>query len=99
MRTKDIAVGKKRSGPENRERLNGKELEMSLNANKTSNQAVGAFPADFSREEQIRRRAYELYVERGRQSGHEMDDWLRAERELEHIALYIHPQKSEEPGG
>jgi len=72
---------------------------MSQNGNKNSNQPVGPFPADFSREEQIRRRAYELYVERGGQSGHEMDDWLRAERELEHIAFYIHLQKSEEPGG
>ena len=30
----------------------------------------------------IARRAYEHYEERGRQPGHEMDDWLQAEREL-----------------
>jgi hypothetical protein len=34
------------------------------------------------REERIRRRAYELYVQRGSQSGSELDDWLRAEEEL-----------------
>lgn len=33
-------------------------------------------------EEQIRRRAYELYEGRGRTDGHDMDDWLRAESEI-----------------
>lgn len=33
-------------------------------------------------EEQIRARAYELYVERGNESGSEMDDWLQAEKEM-----------------
>jgi hypothetical protein len=33
-------------------------------------------------EERIRRRAYELYVERGNQSGSEIDDWLQAEEEV-----------------
>ena len=30
-------------------------------------------------EEEIRRLAYELYAERGREDGHDLDDWLRAE--------------------
>ncbi len=34
-------------------------------------------------QEQIRRRAYELYEQRGRDDGHELDDWLQAESELE----------------
>jgi hypothetical protein len=33
-------------------------------------------------EEQIRRRAYALYEQRGREDGHDVDDWLRAEAEL-----------------
>jgi Protein of unknown function (DUF2934) len=33
-------------------------------------------------EEDIRRRAYELYEERGREDGHDLDDWLRAEAEI-----------------
>jgi hypothetical protein len=33
-------------------------------------------------EERIRRRAYELYVRRGNQSGSEFDDWLQAEEEI-----------------
>jgi len=33
-------------------------------------------------EEQIRRRAYELYERRGRVDGFASDDWLQAEREI-----------------
>ena len=33
-------------------------------------------------EEQIRRRAHELYEARGREDGHELDDWLQAEAEI-----------------
>jgi hypothetical protein len=33
-------------------------------------------------EEQIRQRAYELYVLRGNESGSEVDDWLQAEQEI-----------------
>jgi hypothetical protein len=35
-----------------------------------------------SREQQIRNRAYEIYLQRGGQSGYELEDWLQAEREL-----------------
>jgi hypothetical protein len=34
-------------------------------------------------EEEIRRRAYEIYLERGEQPGCDLDDWLQAERELQ----------------
>ncbi len=33
-------------------------------------------------EERIRRRAYELYILRGNQSGSELEDWLQAEEEI-----------------
>lgn len=39
-------------------------------------------PTPIDLEDQIRRRAYELYEERGRTPGHENEDWLRAEREI-----------------
>jgi hypothetical protein len=35
-----------------------------------------------TREQEIRIRAYEIYLQRGGQPGHELDDWLQAEREL-----------------
>jgi hypothetical protein len=33
-------------------------------------------------EDEIRRRAYEIYEERGRTPGDQHEDWLRAEREI-----------------
>lgn len=32
--------------------------------------------------QEIAARAYQLYLERGRMPGHEMDDWLQAEYEM-----------------
>ncbi len=33
-------------------------------------------------EDQIRLRAYELYEQRGREHGHDVEDWLRAQDEV-----------------
>ena len=33
-------------------------------------------------EQQVRQSAYELYEQRGRADGHELDDWLQAECEI-----------------
>ena len=35
-----------------------------------------------AREEEIKRRAHELYLERGEEPGRDLEDWLQAEREL-----------------
>lgn len=40
------------------------------------------------RENMIREAAYYRYLRRGRESGHEMDDWLAAEAELTHGRAY-----------
>jgi Protein of unknown function (DUF2934) len=37
-------------------------------------------------EAEIRTRAYELYEQRGPEAGHELDDWLQAETELQRKA-------------
>jgi hypothetical protein len=39
-------------------------------------------PGDISIEERIRRRAFELYLQRGGCCGSAMDDWLQAEAEI-----------------
>lgn len=39
--------------------------------------------ANSARHEEIKIRAYEIYIERGGQPGHDVDDWLQAEQELE----------------
>ena len=40
------------------------------------------------RDEEIRHRAYQLYVERGEEHGRDLDDWLQAKREVEDVALW-----------
>jgi hypothetical protein len=41
-----------------------------------------AVAPDSTREHEIRRRAHEIYLERGREPGCDVEDWLQAEREL-----------------
>jgi hypothetical protein len=43
---------------------------------------------DYATRDEIRARAYRIYLQRGRQPGHDMDDWLQAEYEL--VRLPIH---------
>lgn len=57
---------------------------MPKKANKTSGTGRKQRPvAAESTEETIRRRAYELHLERGGAHGGDVEDWLRAEREVE----------------
>jgi hypothetical protein len=60
-------------------RIESSEPEATSALAETGEVSVGNEVAD----EQIRLRAYELYLERGEQPGRELDDWLQAERELE----------------
>lgn len=46
-------------------------------------EALSTSAADSPRLEEIRVRAYEIYMKRGGLPGHDLDDWLQAERELE----------------
>src|SRR5687768_3236932 len=39
------------------------------------------------RHDEIARRAYELFEQRGGEHGHDWDDWFQAERELRQLAL------------
>jgi Protein of unknown function (DUF2934) len=64
-----------------------------LQATTTQAETGEASVANAAHDEDIRLRAYEIYLERGEQPGHELDDWLQAERELEHGALW-HAQAS-----
>jgi Protein of unknown function (DUF2934) len=53
---------------------------MTTHPPKKSPMAVTSEPQEL--EHAIRLRAQELYEERGRKDGHELDDWLRAEEEI-----------------
>jgi hypothetical protein len=70
--------------------------EMSMSSKPKRNESTGpqsistpaaeagqASMGNTTHEEEIKRRAYEIYLERGEQPGRELDDWLQAERELE----------------
>ena len=37
---------------------------------------------DSMRDEKIRSRAYEIYLERGGEPGHDLEDWFQAEQEF-----------------
>jgi hypothetical protein len=41
--------------------------------------------------EQIRARAYEIYLQRGEQTGSEVEDWLQAEAELSLAGADVKP--------
>jgi hypothetical protein len=75
---KEISMSSKR-------KRNGSiEIEATLTqAAETGEGPVG----NLAREEEIRRRAYEIYLERGELPDTELADWLQAERELEGAAL------------
>ena len=57
-------------------------------------EVVGTDPGEVSvgksaRDEEIKRRAYEIYLTRDGQPGGELDDWLQAERELERGVIWL----------
>jgi hypothetical protein len=41
-------------------------------------------------EDEVARRAYELYEARGAEPGHELEDWLEAENEINKHGQVIH---------
>jgi hypothetical protein len=51
----------------------------------------GVSVANSARYGEIRRRAYEIYRERGEQPGRELDDWLQAERALK-PGMFLNPE-------
>ena len=61
---------------------------LELRATSVQRQADATSARSTPSDEEIRRRAYEIYLERGDLAGDEIDDWLRAERELQKVALF-----------
>jgi hypothetical protein len=49
---------------------------------RTARSEPAAPPAASVQTEEIARRAYQFYLDRGRDEGHALDDWLRAEAEF-----------------
>jgi len=58
---------------------------MSPKATRNENIDAEAVSANYGnlKAEEIRRRAYEIYLKRGEQPGSDLDDWFQAEREVQ----------------
>ena len=69
----------------NRKRIS--EIQATSTQAKTGEVCLGSS----TREEEIRRRAYEIYLDRGEQPGCELDDWLQAERDLKR-GMFLNPE-------
>jgi len=62
-------------------KLEKREFEMKSNSGDRE-QPVQSLKAPADLQGQVRRRAYELYEERGKVDGFEVEDWLQAEAEF-----------------
>lgn len=74
--TAGIDVRTRNSGASQSETALG-EIPGTMGANLVEASGTGS-----PRSEEIRRRAYALYLERGRTDGMDLEDWLEAERQL-----------------
>jgi hypothetical protein len=90
----------RRSRSAEQQQFNHRKKEMSMSSKPKANERQELHPipsqeaatgdasvANAERDKEIRRRAYEIYLERGEQPGRELDDWLQAEGELERGVL------------
>jgi hypothetical protein len=73
------ASSSKKSGTKQPTSINGRENAVLENAPVTLAHSKPVHP---EMEEEIRRKAYQLYEERGRQDGFEQEDWVRAEAQV-----------------
>jgi hypothetical protein len=69
---------KREMGMSSKKRNGGIETEASSTQAESGEVSV----ENPARDEEIRLRAYEIYLERGEQPGRDLEDWLQAEREL-----------------
>jgi len=58
-----------------KERIIGRDVEFQTRVRAVS-------PVRHPSDEEVRRRAFELHIERGGIRGYDLDDWLEAEKEL-----------------
>ena len=70
--------------PNSRYQFNGGGLKMANIQNRTADSRKADVNNDTNGA--ITKKAFELYVKRGKRAGHAIDDWLEAERLLKHKA-------------
>jgi len=59
-----------------------KTVRATTSAPKSAKAAPAAAAARVPTQEEIARRSFEIYLDRGASDGHHVEDWLRAEAEL-----------------
>jgi hypothetical protein len=70
--------------------LKGKRSEtLELHANAAQSHTNDISENHATNHDEIRRRAYEIYLERGGLPGQELEDWVQAEREIESAAHFM----------
>jgi hypothetical protein len=70
--------------------LKGKQNEtLELHASPIQPHAEATSANHALNHDEVRRRAYEIHLERGGLPGRELEDWLQAEREFESAALFM----------
>ncbi len=62
--------------------------KLELTANSAQPRAKELSPGRGPIAEEISGLAYTIYLERGGEPGHDLDDWLQAERELEMASFF-----------
>ncbi|HLW53522.1 MAG TPA: DUF2934 domain-containing protein [Candidatus Angelobacter sp.] len=73
---------KKSASERNNKSLTGKDTARSAFARGNGGNLAGTAQREPETDQEIRRRAYELYEARGRANGFDQDDWIRAEAEV-----------------
>jgi len=68
---------------------NKRRETLELHANAVSSRTNDVSTNGALNHEETRRRAYEIYLERGGLPGQELEDWLQAEREIESAAHFM----------
>ena len=58
------------------------QTTIKRNGNRSQNQITNSKAETNSFRERIEARAHEIYLARGAEPGHELEDWLQAENEL-----------------
>lgn len=82
-RAKTAKLNSDPRGPENiSETLVARDAGPRERVKQAPSDAVAARPSTAPTDDEIRARAFEMYLERGGHHGLDFDDWVRAEREL-----------------
>lgn len=74
------------------------KINGSVSTASQTSTTVPAMKSPSKLQDQIRRRAYELYEQRGSNDGHEVSDWLQAESEVAQEKVANTPRTDREHG-